>query len=67
MLSTILGHGRHRLGLPGLVPVRSFVRVTQRSVLIRLLGFGRRPGRHHLSPGFDLTQRHAPALQTAAA
>lgn len=39
--------GRHRLGLPGLVHVRSYLRVEERSLLSRLLGIGRRSGRHH--------------------
>lgn len=67
MLSTILVRGRHRFGLPGLVPVRHFVTVSQRSLLVRLLGFGRRPGRHHAALGLDVAERQAPALQAAAA
>lgn len=68
MRSSILGRGRHRLGLPGLVPVRQFVTVTQRSLLARLFGLGRRSGRHHLPIATDgLADRAAPALQTAAA
>jgi hypothetical protein len=63
--STILGQGRHRLGLPGLIPVRHFVAVTQRSFLARLFGIGARPGRHHLRD--DAATRAVPALQTAAA
>ncbi|WP_029135777.1 hypothetical protein [Nakamurella lactea] len=65
MRSTILGQGRHRLGLPGLVPVRHFVTVTQRNFFARLFGFGARPGRHHLVDG--ATDRAVPALQAAAA
>lgn len=68
MRSTVLGQGRHRLGLPGLVPVRQFVTVAQRSLLARLFGFGRKSGRHHLLIATDgLAERTAPSLQTAAA
>lgn len=64
MRSTILGQGRHRFGLPGLVPVRHFVTVTQRGFFARLFGIGARPGRHHL---VDSADRTTPALQTATA
>lgn len=68
MRSTVLGQGRHRLGLPGLVPVRQFVTVAQRSLFARLFGLGRKTGRHHLLMASDgLADRTAPALQTAAA
>ncbi|MDQ6658199.1 MAG: hypothetical protein M3Z00_08255 [Actinomycetota bacterium] len=67
MRSTLVGQGRHRIGLPGLVPVRQFVTVAQRSLLARLFGFGRRAGRHHLVATDAPAERIAPALQTAAA
>lgn len=52
MVTTVVGTsatttGRHRLGLPGLVHVRAFAVVSERSLLSRLLGVGRRWGRHH--------------------
>lgn len=65
MRSTILGQGRHRLGRPGLVPVRHFVTVTQRSFFARLFGIGQRDGRHHRSA--DAIDHTVPALQAAAA
>ena len=45
--NTTLVRGRHRLGLPGLVPVTSFVEVVRRNFFVRMF----RTGRHrHTAP-----------------
>lgn len=41
--STTLARGRHRHGLPGLVPVTNFVEVVRKNFFVRLF----RAGRHH--------------------
>ncbi|NNG34517.1 hypothetical protein [Nakamurella aerolata] len=69
MRSTIIGTGRHQVGLPGLVHVRRFVTVRETPWLARLFGFGRRAGRHHAQPAQPVTvPRPAVATpETAAA
>lgn len=69
MRSTIIGQGRHRLGRPGLVPVRQFVAVHQQNLLVRMLGWGRRHGRHHdlrvVDPASVRTADHVLSTVTA--
>lgn len=69
MRSTIIGTGRHHIGLPGLVHVRQFVTVRETSWLARFFGFGRRPGRHHARPTSTVTtvRPAVSAPETAAA
>ena len=58
--------GRHRYGLAGLVHVRTFAAVAERSLVARLLGLGRKWGRHHeqfvaVTPGREPAHRLATA------
>ncbi len=54
--------GRHRLGLPGLVPATTFVTVTRRNFFARLFRSGRH--RHAIPVGATVTS--IPTAQTAA-
>lgn len=47
VVDSIATAGRHRYGAAGLVHVRLFATVTERSIIARLLGLGRKWGRHH--------------------
>lgn len=47
VVDSIATSGRHRFGTAGLVHVRIFATVTERSIVARLLGLGRKWGRHH--------------------
>ena len=67
VVDTTATSGRHRFGIAGLVHVRTFTAVTERSILARLFGLGRKWGRHHAqaiavaAPGRESTTRLATA------